>query len=161
MTRERRQLAVRIALTITALEFFGPAVRDAGASHALNPDWVGHARLHLVWLLGFMVLSGLVNVWLIWLREPVLESLRLSALWQTCNIGGFWIAVVLQGAYGGSVTMPGIHMDVFGIDENVFAFSVLTAILAGAWAGLLSATRGDAGGRGDGNRDGEVRDAVA
>lgn len=151
MTPERRRLAVRIALTITALEFFGPAVRDAGASHALNPDWVGHARLHLVWLLGFMVLSGLVNVWLIWVREPVLESLRLSAIWQTCNIGGFWISVALQGVYGGSVTMPGIHMDVFGIDENVFAFGVLTLILAGAWAGLVSWPRGD----------GAVRDAVA
>ena len=140
MSPEKHTLAVRIALTVTAMEFFGPAVRDAGASHALNPDWVGHARLHLVWLLGFMVLSGVVNLYLIWFRRPVLESLRLSALWQACNLGGFWVAVILQPAYGGSTLMPGIHTTIFGIDENVFAFSVLTVILSGAWLGLRSAT---------------------
>ena len=136
MTPERRTLALRIALTVTAMEFFGPAIRDAGASHALNPDWVGHARVHLVWLLGFMVLSGFVNLYFIWLRRPTLESLRISALWQTCNLGGFWVAVLLNPAYGGAITVPGIHVHVFGIDENVFAFSVLSVILAGAWLGL-------------------------
>ena len=45
MTPDQRTLALRIALTVSAIEFFGPAIRDAGASHALNPDWVGHARL--------------------------------------------------------------------------------------------------------------------
>jgi hypothetical protein len=144
MTPDQRTLALRIALTVSAVEFFGPAIRDAGASHALNPDWVGHARLHLVWLLGFMVLSGFVNVYFIWFRRPVLESLRLSAVWQTCNIGGFWLAVLFQPAYGGSVTMPGIHMAIFGIDENVFGFSVLTAILAAAWLGLRGGTKGEA-----------------
>lgn len=141
MTHSQRILALRIALTVTVLEFFGPAIRDAGASHALNPDWVGHARLHLVWLLGFMVLSGFVNVYLLWFREPVLESLRYSAVWQTCNIGGFWIAVALQPAYGGSVTMPGIHMQLFGMDENVFGFTIFTLILAGAWIALYGERR--------------------
>lgn len=144
MSPERRTLILRIALTVTAFEFFGPAIRDTDATHALNPDWVGHARLHLVWLLGFMVLSGLANLYLIWKREPVFESLRLSALWQACNLGGFWISVFFQSAYGGSVTMPGIHMQIFGVDENVFAFSVLTAILVATCVGLRSA---DAGGR--------------
>ena len=143
---DRQTLAIRLALTFTALEFFGPAIRDAGASHALNPDWVGHARVHLVWLLGFMVLSGVANVWLIWLRQPVLESLRLSALWQTCNMGGFWVAVVLGPAYGGSLTMEGIHMHVFGIDENVFAFTILSLVLAGAWLALRAAARGERAG---------------
>ena len=139
MTPERRALALRIALTVTAMEFFGPTLRDAGASHALNPDWVGHARVHLVWLLGFMAFSGLVNLWLIWFRRPTLESLRLSALWQTCNLGGFWVAVFLNPLYHGAITVPGIHVPIFGIDENVFAFSVLSLILAGSWLGLIAA----------------------
>jgi hypothetical protein len=137
MTPERRRLAIRIALTVTALEFFGPAVRDTDATHVLNPDWVGHARVHLAWLLGFMGLSGLANLYLIWFRRPVLESLRLSALWQACNLGGFWLAVAFNPTYEGAITVPGIHMHVFGIDENVFAFAVFTVILAGVWlAGL-------------------------
>lgn len=136
MSRDRHVLLLRIALSLTALEFFGPALRDAGASHAMNPDWVGHARLHLVWLLGFMVLSGFANVWLIWFRAPVRQSLGLSALWQTCNVGGFWLAVVLMPGYGGSLTMPGVHMHILGVDENAFGFAIFALILAGAWLGL-------------------------
>ena len=136
MNHETRTLALRSALTITCLAFFGPAIRDSGVSHALNPEWVGHARVHLVWLLGFMVLSGIVNMYCIWFRKPIVESLRLSALWQTCNMGGFWIAIVLNPAYHGAISVPGIHMHIFGMDENVFAFSVLTVILSGAWIGL-------------------------
>ena len=136
MTRERHALLLRIALSVTVLEFFGPAVRDAGASHAMNPDWVGHARLHLVWLLGFMVLSGFTNIWLIWVRRPVRQSLGLSALWQSCNVGGFWVAAATMPAYGGSLTMPGFHVEILGVDENAFAFAVFSLILAGAWLGL-------------------------
>ena len=137
MTPETRQLVLRIALTITALEFFGPAVRDTGASHLLHPDWVGHARIHLAWLLGFMVLSGLVNLYFIWGRRPIVESLRLSALWQSCNLGGFWIAVAFDPMYEGEITVPGVHTHVFGYDENVFAFSVFTLIMFAVWGALL------------------------
>jgi len=61
---------VQVLLTITSLEFFGPILRDYSPSHAFNPTWVGHARVHLVWLLGFMFFSGLANLYLIWLRRP-------------------------------------------------------------------------------------------
>jgi hypothetical protein len=137
MTPSSRRRAIRWALTVTALEFFGPALRDTGASHVLNPEWVGHARVHLAWLLGFLVLSGIANLYLIWLREPVLESLRLSALWQSCNLGGFWLAVLFDPLYGGVIAVPGIHTHVFGIDENVFAFGVLSAIMTGVWLALI------------------------
>jgi hypothetical protein len=89
--------------------------------------------VHLVWLLGFMCLSGLANLYLIWLRRPhEVRNLWLSALWQGCNLGGFWVAYVLAPSYQGEITVPGIHTHVFGIDENVFVFSVLTLILIAA-----------------------------
>jgi hypothetical protein len=133
MNIDRRLTIVRVLLTIVAFEFFGPIFRDFGPSHALNPDWVGHARLHLVWALAFMGLSGLVNLYLIWAPSPVaVRNLRLSMVWQACNLGGFWISVILVPAYGGIVTLPETHVHIFGIDENVFAFTILTAIwLAG------------------------------
>jgi hypothetical protein len=138
MTRESRLLTARILLTITALEFFGPVLRDYHPSHAFNPDWVGHARVHLVWLLGFMFLSGLGNLYLVWLRRPVdVRDLWLSAGWQGCNLGGFWIAYVLAPHYHGAITVPHVHTQVLGIDENVFAFGVLSVLLAGA-VGLLA-----------------------
>jgi len=131
----------QLLLTLTALEFFGPIVRDINATHALNPDWVGHARLHLIWLLAFMGLSGVVNLWLIWFRRPFdVRNLWLSVAWQACNLGGFWMAGVLAPAYGGAVTMPDTHVHILGLDENVVAFTVLSALLLASAAALRRAT---------------------
>jgi hypothetical protein len=142
--RTRSVRIVQILLTIVSLEFFGPIVRDSGASHAMNPAWVGHARLHLVWLLGFMGCSGVVNLWLLWGRRPPdLRNLRLSALWQSCNLAGFWIAYGLVDAYDGIVTVPGEHVHVLGWDENVLAFAILTAIMAIALVLLAGLGPGD------------------
>jgi hypothetical protein len=134
MSQSRRSfLPIKVLLTITSLEFFGPVLRDFSPSHAFNPDWVGHARVHLVWLLGFMFLSGLGNLYLIWLRRPFeVRNLWLSAAWQSCNLGGFWIAYFLAPAYEGKITVPGIHVEILGFDENVFVFTVLSAIMIAA-----------------------------
>lgn len=132
-TTARRTRLVQVLLTIVALEFFGPIVRDFGPSHALNPTWVGHARVHLVWLLGFMFLSGLANIWLIWFRRPFeVRNLWLSTLWQGCNLGGFWVAYLLVDVYGGLMTLPETHVHIFGYDENVFVFTILSILLAAA-----------------------------
>src|SRR5690242_5559906 len=130
--------AIRILLTICAFEFFGPILRDANASHLLNPAWPGHARVHLVWLLGFMFFSGIANLYLIWWRRPRdRRDLWLSAAWQCCNLGGFWAAYVLEHAYGGQIAVPGEHTHVFGIDENVFVFLVLSTVMLAALALLV------------------------
>jgi hypothetical protein len=132
-----RAFAVRVLLTVCALEFFGPILRDFSHSHALNPTWVGHARLHLVWLLGFMGLSGVMNVYLIWFRRTGgLANLWLSAAWQCCNLGGFWISYLLVPVYGGVVAVEGIHTSIFGIDENVFVFSILSILMVVALVAL-------------------------
>jgi hypothetical protein len=129
MTPSGNIRVVQILLSVTALEFFGPAIRDTGHSHLLNTEWVGHARVHLVWLLGFMVCSGVANLYFIWRKKsPKLPDLHLSFIWQGCNLVGFWIAIVLVRSYGGAIVDLRYHMRIFGIDENVFGFSVLTTI---------------------------------
>jgi hypothetical protein len=81
-----------------------------------------------------MGFSGIVNLYLIWGRRPIeMRNLRLAALWQSCNLGGFWVSFLLLPVYGGSMTIPGVHSHVFGIDENVFAFAVLSIVMAGVW----------------------------
>lgn len=126
----RAVVAVQVLLTVTALEFFGPLVRDFSPSHAFNPAWVGHARVHLVWLLGFMFLSGLANLYLVWLRRPFdVRNLWLSVAWQCCNLGGFWIAYLLAPVYQGLITVPDTHVQVLGIDENVFVFALLSVLM--------------------------------
>ncbi|MDH3656338.1 MAG: hypothetical protein OEN21_18920 [Myxococcales bacterium] len=129
MTASGRIRVVQVLLTLTALEFFGPAIRDTGASHLLNSEWVGHARVHLMWLLGFMVSSGVANLYFIWRkRTPKLGDFHISFLWQGCNLLGFWIAVVLVKGYGGAIVDPRYHTAFFGVDENVFGFSILTTV---------------------------------
>lgn len=144
MTPETRLWLVRIGLTLAALEFFGPALRDFHPSHAFNPEWVGHARVHLVWLLGFMLFSGAVNIYLIWFRRPFdVRDLWLSATWQACNLGGFWVAYLLAPIYEGAITVPGIHTHIMGFDENVFVFSVLSLVLAASVAVLATTPNAD------------------
>jgi len=144
MTNETRLLLIRIALTITCLEFFGPAIRDTDASHLLRSEWVGHARVHLAWLLGFMVLSGLANLYLVWFGRPILERLRLSALWQCCNLGGFWIAYLTTPLYDGLISVPGVHTHILGFDENVFGFALLSIVMAFACTLLILSRDADA-----------------
>jgi hypothetical protein len=133
----------QLLLTLTAFEFFGPIVRDYNATHALNPAWVGHARFHLIWLLGFMGMSGIANLYLVWVRRPFdVRNLWLSFAWQACNLGGFWIAVVLAPAYGGAVTVPETHVYIFGLDENVVVFTILSLLLLVAGAALRRAPLG-------------------
>ena len=137
---------VQVLLTIVALEFFGPIVRDFSPSHALNPTWVGHARVHLVWLLGFMLFSGIANLWLIWFRRPFeRRNLWLSVMWQGCNLGGVWVAYCLVDVYGGLITVPETHMHILGYDENVFVFTVLSLILIAAVFVLRRADTGAEG----------------
>jgi len=126
----KRFRVAQILLTIGVFEFFGPIVRDTSVTHLLNPTWVGHARFHLAWALVFMGLSGVCNLYLIWFRRPLqISSLYISWAWQACNIFGFWGAAVLESAYGGSIIDPEFHFTVMGLNENVFAFVVLTSIL--------------------------------
>lgn len=138
--RDKVFRTVQILLTVTAFEFFGPIFRDFNASHAWNPDWDPHARLHLVWQLATMGFSGLANLYLIWFRQPRdTRNLWLSVGWQLTTIGGFWTACILTPTYGGKITMPNIHTYILGIDENVLVFAILSTVLAAAV--FLLATR--------------------
>ena len=47
MKLSKNYRAVQILLTIGSFEFFGPIFKDTGTSHLMNPEWVGHARIHL------------------------------------------------------------------------------------------------------------------
>jgi hypothetical protein len=93
-----------------------------------------------------MLLSGVANLYLIWWRRPFeIRNLWLSVAWQCCNLGGFWIAYLLVDVYEGLITVPGEHIDIFGYDENVFVFTVLSLVLAVAVA-LLRRLPAGAGG---------------
>lgn len=125
----------RVLMTVCVMEFFGPWGRDYSDTHLFNPDWVGHARLHMMWLLGFMLFSGVANVYLIWFTRPLRPiQLYVSFAWLAANFFGFWLAIATVPVYEGLVVVEGIHIDILGVDENVFAFSVLGLIYVAAFA---------------------------
>ncbi|MEO1437955.1 MAG: hypothetical protein AAFV80_20605 [Bacteroidota bacterium] len=127
---KRDLLIARILLTIGIFEFFGPILKDTGASHLMNTEWVGHAKVHLAWLLGYMFFSGVVNLYFVWFRKPVsLENLYLSALWQATHLVGFWAAILFVPVYEGAIVDPRYHTHFFGIDENIFVFAILSMVL--------------------------------
>lgn len=128
---------VRVLLTVCAIEFLGPWLRDFSDSHVFNPSWVGHARLHMMWLLGFFLFSGIGVLWLVWGPRPQrLVYLDAACMWIAANFLGFWGAVATTGVYGGLVVVPGLHYFIFGIEENVFVFGVLSSIFLVALAVL-------------------------
>ncbi len=121
---------VQILLTLGCFEFFGPIFKDTGTSHLLNPEWVGHARIHLAWLLGFMFFSGLANLYFIWFKKPqTKENLTISVIWQVTHLLGFWFAVIFAPMYSGQLVDHQYHTFIFGIEENAFVFGVLSIIL--------------------------------
>lgn len=121
---------VQILLTLGCLEFFGPMFKDTGTSHLMNPEWVGHARIHLAWLLGFMFFSGLANLYLIWFRQPkIKDNLKVVALWQGMHLLGFWGGIGLAPLYNGQLVDHRYHTFILGIEENAFVFGVLSIIL--------------------------------
>lgn len=131
---ERNLLIAKILLTIGVLEFFGPLLKDTGASHLMNSEWVGHARVHLAWLLGYMFFSGLVNIYFIWIRKPFkLSHLYLSCLWQATHLVGFWAGILFVPLYGGAIVDHRYHTHILGVDENIFVFAVLSIVLAAAY----------------------------
>ena len=127
-------LLVRVLLTVCVMEFFGPWGRDFSESHLFNPEWVGHARVHMMWLLGFFLFSGMGTAYLIWFVRPLrLVHLYGAMLWLGANFFGFWLAVLLVPVYNGLIVVPGLHVEILGIEENIFVFGVLSILFLSAW----------------------------
>ncbi|MCE9598285.1 MAG: hypothetical protein K8S54_09990 [Spirochaetia bacterium] len=117
---------LKIVLTIGAMEFFGPAIRDSDVSHLQNPAWPGHAKVHMMWFIAYLFFSGTAQIYLIWFRKPSDPGLALG--WQLCNLLAFWSAVVLAPFYGGAVIDGVYHTQILGINENILAFSLFTIV---------------------------------
>ncbi len=141
MKRDTLRLFLNIILTIGALEFFGPALRDSDASHLQNPHWPGHAKVHMMWFIGYLFFSGVAQIYLIWLRKR--EDYPLVLGWQLCNLLGFWTAVLTAPLYSGAVVDPQYHMQILGINENLVAFTFFTVVWLCAGGVYAALTRQD------------------
>lgn len=112
---------------------------EINATHLFNPQWVSHARLHEAWQLATNTSIGALSLWLAWCRNEI----RVPAILTLVVAGGFLVAYVLRGAYGGSMRhTDGSELTVLGVNLGVIGFGVAVALAAMALA--LERRRGDA-----------------
>jgi hypothetical protein len=116
---------------------------DLNKTHATNPNWVRHARFHVVWQTFSVAILSAVELALIWMHSPLQDvAFYLAVLLAAISPVAFLVAWATQRAYGGALSDPNgispVHFRVFGaslsIDLNVVAVCValisLVAIVA-------------------------------
>ncbi len=141
-------LTAKILLTLATLGYAAiPALVDSNQTHATNPGWDPHARLHVVWQVSSYVYLGVLALYLIWTAGSDTWPLWLAALMAAAGYGGFWTAVTLRPAYGGKLLsqsnpVPNFRWNIAGLrfdtDANVTIFTVAVIILLAAVTFLLS-----------------------
>ncbi|GBF51066.1 hypothetical protein LPTSP4_25970 [Leptospira ryugenii] len=130
MSSNTKFLFLKATLTVGALEFFGPIFRDTNSSHLLNPEWVGHARFHLMWNISLWAGIGLYSIYKLWIEKQIAKE-GLMFLWtlQCLNALAFWNSVILGDSYNADIFDAKIHLAVFEINENIIVFGALSLLL--------------------------------
>lgn len=116
----------KVFLSVAAIQYgFIPPIVDLADSHVFHPDWPPHARFHLVWPLvsGFLFSSYvLIMVWYSsWQNQ---KALKHASVIGCVILTAFFVATITSPGYGGSLSDLDHPMKVFGLDRNVFAFSL-------------------------------------
>lgn len=103
---------------------------DLNRTHAAHPQWLGHARFHVVWQTGTIAALAIVEVSLLSFNSPrETERFYLAALLASLPIFGFFAALLSRRLYGGTLSDPGgippLHIRVRGrrmrVDMNLVA----------------------------------------
>jgi hypothetical protein len=119
------------ALCIVSAVTYGvlPAIIDTLDPHHLrNPEWPGHARLHLLWLISAGLYLSLFSIYLFWTATPrTFERMRTGATIGALHIAGFFTAGLLKGAAGAA----------FDADDRVILGFIPPAILHFSTSALL------------------------
>jgi hypothetical protein len=103
------QITARTLLGLfCGIQGLATVVMDLNRTHAAHPQWLGHARFHVVWQTCTVVALTIVEVALLLVRGP-LESERfyLVALLAAMPAAGFFAALVTRRLYGGTLSDPG------------------------------------------------------
>ncbi len=119
-----------VLLTVTAVVYgVIPLLVDLSATHVLHPAWTPHARFHVVWQLSVnSMLAALVLVLVWWPSPQRIARIRIASVLGLIALGGFVVASLTRGLYGGEFTEPGGVPPVAGMDANVLAFTPTIAL---------------------------------
>ncbi|MEL7396919.1 MAG: DUF6640 family protein [Pseudomonadota bacterium] len=127
MTSSALKVILKIGVSAITV-FYGivPAIADLNETHLFNPLWSEHARLHGAWFLVFAAGIALIALFLIWVRDDVLLPITFGLMF----VLGFWVATISAPLYGAAlVDENGYVQTVFGIESNMFLFSVVGGLL--------------------------------
>lgn len=81
---------------------------DLNRTHATHPEWLGHARFHVVWQTGTVTALAVLECTLLWLRGPLeAERFYLAAVLALLPMLGFFAALFACRVYGGTLSDPG------------------------------------------------------
>ena len=108
-----------------------PPINDFSTSHVLNPDWIGHARFHMVWLLVLKTFLSIFSLLLIIKKLPnEILGLRIAGIISLSVYLSFFVSTISMDLYGGTLGDGNNGVPpLLGINTNVLVFIPLTILL--------------------------------
>ena len=102
---------LRVIFTIiTILLTVGPTFADFNKTHATHPDWIGHARFHVVWqVLGFYPVA-FINLIILWYHIPDFYypyQIYLWLIWFFGFVFSFFLTMFFMPLFKGTLSDPG------------------------------------------------------
>lgn len=101
-------LARDLLTVFCALQGTATVLLDLNRTHATHPQWLGHARFHVVWQTVTVALLSLFAIGLINARGPLgSERFYLAAGLASLPVFGFFAALLTCRIYRGTLSDPG------------------------------------------------------
>lgn len=90
-----------------ALQGMATLVLDLNRTHAAHPQWLGHARFHVVWQAFITALLAMVEIALVLFSGPfVRQRFYLTTILAALPVIGFFGALVARRLYRGTLHDP-------------------------------------------------------
>lgn len=121
----------KILITISIILYgLVPPFVDFNKTHATNPNWVGHARFHVVWQVFITFFIALTEIYILWFSEIENElQLNLVLCLSICVLGSFFLNIAFKNLYGGTLADPDGITPIGKINANVMNFSFAFILL--------------------------------